>query len=364
MTPLNAPSADTPLRLALICDANNVNTQNWVASLRDAGAEVHFISIHPPPIPDSQTHIIQLPGFLKKLSYLAAVPQARSLLQQIQPDVTIAYFATGYGTLGALSGFKPLVIVTAGSDLLVGPKQNRLLRRILRFNFRQAELIVAFAPHMAQAIAELDADQRKIVMQPHGISLSRFGAVRSPEPSPDDVLRIISTRSLKPIYNIEALIDAFSLVSSGDSSLTIAGQGPLRNSLEAHARALTLTARVRFAGFVPNDELPHLLSEHNVYIALTQTEGVSASLLEAMATGLTPIVMDIAANRHWITHGENGLLLPDKQPGTIAAALQRAAEDIDLRQRAWRQNIAIIRERGDQQKCARVYLEHFKRLVR
>jgi glycosyltransferase involved in cell wall biosynthesis len=57
-------------------------------------------------------------------------------------------------------------------------------------------------------------------------------------------------------------------------------------------------------------ELPALLRSCNVYVSMPITEGVSASLFEAMACGCYPIVSDLPANRFWIAHGDNGCLVP------------------------------------------------------
>jgi glycosyltransferase involved in cell wall biosynthesis len=57
-----------------------------------------------------------------------------------------------------------------------------------------------------------------------------------------------------------------------------------------------------FHGRIPNTELPELLRASNFYISMPITEGVSASLFEAMASNCYPIVTNIAGNQSWITH--------------------------------------------------------------
>ena len=67
--------------------------------------------------------------------------------------------------------------------------------------------------------------------------------------------------------------------------------------------------KVIFTGRIPNTELPKLLQQSNIYISMPTTEGVSASLFEAMASNCFPVVSDIPGNQSWITHRENGQLI-------------------------------------------------------
>ena len=69
-----------------------------------------------------------------------------------------------------------------------------------------------------------------------------------------------------------------------------------------------LDGRVSFTGKVPNDALPEILSRHDVYLSASLWDGTSLSLLEAMATGLFPVVSDIKANSAWLNHKADGLL--------------------------------------------------------
>src|SRR5204863_7768121 len=96
-----------------------------------------------------------------------------------------------------------------------------------------------------------------------------------------------------------------------------------------------------------NRELPGILANSDLYISLIETDGVSASLLEAMATGILPIVPDHPANRFWITPGENGILLTDLSPRSIAESIVSASKDWSLRRRAWEQNVKTVQNRAD-----------------
>ncbi|RYZ19276.1 MAG: glycosyltransferase [Sphingobacteriales bacterium] len=79
--------------------------------------------------------------------------------------------------------------------------------------------------------------------------------------------------------------------------------------------------KVHFTGRILNTQLPALLGNAGLYISMPTTEGVSASLFEAMAAGSYPIVTDIPGNQSWITHRKNGLLVPVDDARQLAEAI-------------------------------------------
>jgi glycosyltransferase involved in cell wall biosynthesis len=352
------------LRIALLADAAHVNTQRWCEGLSRAGAEIHLLSFSACSPKGVQNLHLPIPKLLGKVHYFVAVPYVRQLIHRIQPDVLLAYSVTGYGTLGALSASRPLVQVTAGSDVLLAPR-NPLMQRLVRYNLSRADLVTAWAPHMADAASWLGVDDERMLVLPRGIPVREFAGVRCSRPVRNDVGRIISTRTLKPDYNVELLLRMMSILETNGIafSLTLAGDGPDRKKLVALTRELGLENRVRFPGFVPNDQLPRLLAEHNLYLSLVDSDGVSASLLEAMVVGLLPIVPNHAANRPWIQSGQNGVLLDDLSPANVANAIAMAISNLPLRRKAWQQNAEIVRNHADLYYNAELFVERFRQLA-
>ena len=168
---------------------------------------------------------------------------------------------------------------------------------------------------MAHDQVALGATRDKILVCPRGVDLQRFYAP-SPFP-PVDSLRLVCTRSLFPEYCHNVILDAVAAVARRGVpiSLDIAGDGVLLGDLKNQASALGIADRVRFHGKVPHDRLPEMLRACNVYVAMPTTEGVSASLFEAMACGCYPIVSDLTANRQWIATGSGALVAVDDTEG-------------------------------------------------
>jgi len=93
-------------------------------------------------------------------------------------------------------------------------------------------------------------------------------------------------------------------------------------------------------------EVASALAAHSVYVSTSPSDGVSASLLEAMACGVFPVVVDNPSNREWVEHGINGLL-HSGDVGGLATHLARALSDHDLRRGARTGNLALVERRGD-----------------
>ena len=97
-------------------------------------------------------------------------------------------------------------------------------------------------------------------------------------------------------------------------------------------------------GKVDNNDLPDLLNQSNLYIAMPETEGVSASLFEAMACGCFPIVSDLPANRAFIQSGVNGFLIEVGNVDQLAAAIIKYLEAPNSFQQAIIQNRKFIEQ--------------------
>jgi glycosyltransferase involved in cell wall biosynthesis len=161
------------------------------------------------------------------------------------------------------------------------------------------------------------------------------------------------------------LLDAARLLRESGVAfhLTIAGDGPQRGELVALAERYGLRDHVTFAGFVPNHDLPPLLAQHHLYVSMVPSDGVSASLLEAMAAGLYPVVPDHPANRLWIEADQNGALLADLQPEAVARTLRDVIADVSLRGAAWEQNPSIVAARADLYYNSRIFVGRFRQLA-
>jgi glycosyltransferase involved in cell wall biosynthesis len=113
--------------------------------------------------------------------------------------------------------------------------------------------------------------------------------------------------------------------------LVLVGLGPLEGDLRALAAAEGVGDRVLFAG--SRDDVFELLPGFDVFALSSRFEGLPISLLEAMATGVAPVVTPVGGIPEVVTDGRDGLLVPPGDPGALAATLARVLGDGGLRAR-------------------------------
>ena len=113
------------------------------------------------------------------------------------------------------------------------------------------------------------------------------------------------------------------------------GSAPLRAQVEARiARDPSLRERVTLLGRVPHERVEVLMRAADLFVLGSHREGSSFSLIEALATGLTPVVTDIASLRALTGHGAVGELWPCGDAAAGAQALRRAAATLGANRRA------------------------------
>jgi len=286
----------------------------------------------------------------------------RNVAKEFHPDMVIAERTTSYGFLAALSGVTPKAIAQQGiTDLW--PENSPLypFKKIIQsYAYKKADLIHAWGPIMAEHMEQNKVDMSKVMVLPKGINLNFFEFQDS---SKTEIIKAIVTRSLLPEYKHDVILKAFAILKEKGIpfELTIVGSGVLLEKLKDLARELKIEDQVIFTGRIDNNDLPKLLQESNFYISMPTTEGVSASLFEAMASGCFPLVTDLPGNRSWINHKENGVLVPSEDICKLGEEIIWAYQNPEIRQKAILENRKFVEENANyavnMKKIAKVYHE-------
>jgi glycosyltransferase involved in cell wall biosynthesis len=352
------PRSVPPIRIVFIGDATHPNAQSWLNAVRAATP----CAIETWSLPSRAGRLNRV---LRVMAWASAALRMRQIVAARVPDLVIAYRTTSYGFLGALSGFHPLVVAAQGETDVwpVNTWTTPIKRWMARVSLRHADLVHAWGDHIAREQVSLGASPAKVLVGPRGVDLEKF----YPRPGGPvlDRPRLVTTRSLFPEYRHDVIISAVAeLAAQGLAiSLDIVGTGPRLPDLRRQVERLGVAAHVRFHGRLDHDALPSILRECNVYVATPVTEGVSASLLEAMACGCYPIVSDLVANRHWITPGENGDLVQGDSAAALASAIGSAWRDRTAIARAMKYNVRCIREEASLHKNIDLFIGRYRALI-
>ncbi len=148
--------------------------------------------------------------------------------------------------------------------------------------------------------------------------------------SPNEI-SVFTAGRLAPEKGLEDLIDAFALLPESLAvKLVLAGEGELRQQLESRAAARGVQNRVKFVGFQKN--VSELLEAADLVVLPTWREGLSISLLEAMAQSRPIVTTNIGPNLEATANGEVAKLVPPGRADMLADAIAELAAD--PRQRA------------------------------
>lgn len=140
---------------------------------------------------------------------------------------------------------------------------------------------------------------------------------------------LVSVGRLKAPKDFITLVRALALLPAGCCDALIVGDGPDRPELEAELRKLGIEDRVRLAG--QRDDVRTLLADADLFALSSVSEGLPVSVLEAMAAELPVVASRVGGVPELVVDGENGFLVPPRDPRELAVALKRLVDDGDLR---------------------------------
>jgi sugar transferase (PEP-CTERM/EpsH1 system associated) len=166
---------------------------------------------------------------------------------------------------------------------------------------------------------------RKVQVIRNGIDLTGFPAANRKALEGDG--RAISVGRLHAVKDQATLLRATRRIVDvrPEFRLALVGDGLERQGLEQLRRELALEESVRLAG--ERNDVGERLSQSDLFMLSSLSEGVSLTLLEAMAAGLPVIATDVGGNREVVAHGETGFLVPPGSPEAIASAALSLIDD-------------------------------------
>lgn len=303
--------------------------------------------------------------------------QALGRLRKSAPSESPVICGTWYpeGLLALLAGSRPIVILAHGNELLPVPSRWRRAAwaRLARAVLRSADLVVAnseytaglvraAAPGCQVASIPLAADHHRFAPGDRAGARKRLGL--------DGGLRVIVTVARLLAYKgHDVVFRALAALPNdvrGRFVHIIAGRGPDRAIIEAEARRLGVADRVRWQGFVAEEDLPELYRAADLFALCTratdrrEVEGFGLALLEAQACG-TPVVGTASGGiPDAVAPGEGGWLIEPDDHEALAHLLRRLDDDAAEFRRAGEAARARVERDGTWDR----YLDRFEATLR
>lgn len=168
---------------------------------------------------------------------------------------------------------------------------------------------------------------------------------------------IVFVGTLQPRKNIERLIEAFNLVHNkvDNLSLVIVGKkGWLYESIFQKVKDLNLTSKVVFTDFIPEEDLPPLISGAKLYVLPSLYEGFGIPVIEAQACGVPVVVSNTSSLPEVV--GDSGILVGPRSVDSIASGIKKVLSSEKLSKDLIEKGLINIR-RFSWQKCAQATLK-------
>lgn len=273
-------------------------------------------------------------------------------LRRIDPDVVHTHNTAAfvYGVAAAkIAGVSRIIHTRHGQRFNSSRRQTMLFRGLSRF---VDHVVSVSADGSERTIAE-GISQAKISTIRNGVDLERFPFSGDRPPG-----RLAVVARLSPEKDIASLIRALDVLHRKDMPLRldVVGDGSERPELESLTASLGLQSHVRFHG--SRHDIPNVLSDVSIFVLPSITEGVSLTLLEAMASGLPVVACDVGGNPEVVVDEKTGILVPPSNPQAMANAIANLHEGRD---RAIAFGIAG-RKRVEQEFCIRRMVSAYQNL--
>jgi glycosyltransferase involved in cell wall biosynthesis len=224
-----------------------------------------------------------------------------------------------YLLVAKLCGARVVYQVHGGSLATFGPA---------RWSARLPDVVVVLSQ------AERDrfraaAPSQLVEALPNGIDCLPYQRYNRAASEPGAPLRLIYIGRIAPGKGLLESLEALRLVRSRGlaARLVLAGTGSEEARLRQYVRDAGLARDVTFIGPAYGDQKVRLLSQADVLLLPSYSEGLPYSLLEAMAAGVVPVVTPVGAIPDVVTDGEHGVLVQPRDAHGIALALEKLSGD-------------------------------------
>lgn len=259
------------------------------------------------------------------------------ILRRREPDLMHIYFGhTGVHLLPIIDAWdKPVIVSFHGVDVQERPHQPDYAPRMQKM-LAQARLILVRSDSLAERVVALGCPPEKIRINRTGIPLGAFPFEQRTFPA-DGAWQFVQACRFISKKGIPTSLKAFAIFHQKypKSRFVLAGSGPMKNEIVKLLQTLEIEDAVEVVPFQNQTELAALYHASHAVLHPSQLdddlnqEGIPNAMLEAMATGLPPLATYHGGIPEAVTHGENGLLVAERDHEALAAEMLSLAASTD-----------------------------------
>jgi len=330
------------MRILLLSDTFSEHTEKWANGLASKGLQVGLFSLNKAAYKwyDNNPGITLLhePGATinaKKLStksgYITNLAELKRIITEFRPDVLHAHYATSYGLLGALSGFRPFVLSVWGSDVYDFPKRSFLHKAILKYNFRKASRILSTSEVMRKEI--LKYTSKEVAVTPFGVDTDIFSRKGNKD---HGQVNIGTIKAIEDKYGIRHIIEAAKLLRDKKPKrkfkFFLIGPGSKIEYFRNQVREEKIEDIVEVTGRIPYPEVSnyHNLLDIFINVSIDDSESFGVAVVEALACETPVIISDVGGLMEVIENGKYGIVVKKESPEGIASAVEKLIDNPEL----------------------------------
>jgi glycosyltransferase involved in cell wall biosynthesis len=246
-------------------------------------------------------------------------------------DILHVHWPFPHGILStfAMLFHKTKVILNFHGACLLLAQRYPYVRWFLKYFIQKADAVIVNSSFTGKKVT--DIFQRPIRVIPYGTTIEPVSTERKATPGHHIfcVGRMIERKGFK--YLIDAMVQV--IREFPDVTLTLAGGGPVRESLLRQVESLQLQNSVNLPGKVSAEELERLFSQGDMFILPAiidkngDTEGLGVVLIEAMTYKMPVIASNVGGIPDVIIPGKSGVLVEQKNPSALADAIIKLFKD-------------------------------------
>lgn len=279
------------------------------------------------------------------------IPNLNSILSQIKPDIVHIHSHLFLTSLQAIrfciNQKKPSIVsvhgVMAKRHKLVNLMQEIYLLTIASYIFKKATVIHCLTRNDASEIMKLGCPINKIKIIPNAVDVETF----TPRPELEEDKSIVWVGRFVPEKGLHYLINASRVVVQRhpDAKFILVGNGVLRWEIQQMVMKYGLSRNFFFTGSVSRKKVLEILQSATLFVFPSLKEGMPIALLEAMSCAKPVIGSDISGINDIIVHGENGFLVPPRNPEALAKTIMMLLEDKDTRRKIGQNARKLVMEK-------------------
>lgn len=322
------------MRILFFSLGYSTHDYRFLNSISMAGHEVYFVQLEGNQrqvesrlIPENVNQVIwrggREPFRWNKLFSLTR--DFKRLVKEVKPDLIHAGPIQTCAFIAALAGFRPLLTMSWGFDLMDDVHKGWIWEFATRYTLKRSSFFTSDANVTKNKALAYGMNPEKTIVFPWGVDLEHFKAKPEAGEKKDGFV-LFCNRSWEERYGVDVLARAFVQVAQerDDVRLILLNGGSQSATLRQIFQRGGVEDFVTYGGQISQNDLPYWYHQADLYISPSHVDGSSVSLLEALACGLPCLVSDIPANQEWVVENENGWLFKDGDANHLAEKILAA----------------------------------------